>query len=114
MNDLNICISQVIANNENVEPHVGKSGVESPYVSLCKFSCNLCKYKSHRWHLMRVHMTQKHKTRGKRNAQEFASHVEHFTCKECKKQILHDPGIISNHIRVRFGRNYFDFMEQLM
>ena len=85
-----------------------KGTQEPPYLPLCKFSCTLCQSKFNRWHSMRLHLTKRHDKRGKRcNPLDFVWHSEYYTCEECKKQILHDPSLISDHIKVRLEIKVF-------
>ena len=50
---------------------------------------------------MRLHLTKKHSMGRKRCPPlDFANHVQHYSCKECEKRILHDPDLIGKHIRV--------------
>ena len=102
--DIVVLVAKTYVNNarKSTTDKPSRETDESPYLPLCKFSCNLCQSEFNRWRSMRDHLTKKHVMRGRRcNALDFACHLEYYTCRECKKQILHDPELISKHIQVR-------------
>ena len=87
--------------------------------SLCTFQCDQCDFSASIWNNMRVHLGEHSK-----NAEfgsfkprvldpiDFVAEAIFYSCKICDKKLLHDQGILAQHIFYSHDISIYDYRKQ--